>query len=63
MDERLKFVARLLDGEKMAVLCRGRCRILTCVLRTAPRKSVTSDCALRWPRRMVSAMPQHKMAP
>ena len=22
MDERLKFVARLLDGEKMAVLCR-----------------------------------------
>ena len=22
MDERLKFIARLLDGEKMAVLCR-----------------------------------------
>ena len=22
MDERLRFVARLLDGEKMAVLCR-----------------------------------------
>ena len=23
MDERLRFVARLLDGEKMALLCRG----------------------------------------
>ena len=24
MDERLKFIARLLDGEKMAVVCRVR---------------------------------------
>jgi hypothetical protein len=27
MDERLKFVARLLDGDKMAVLCRKAVRL------------------------------------
>ena len=30
MDERLKFIARLLDGDKMAVLCR-QIRCLNCL--------------------------------
>jgi hypothetical protein len=39
MDERLKFIARLLDGEKMVVLCRqfgirGSCTRLLGVRRT-----------------------------
>ena len=41
MDERLRFVARLLDGEKMAALCRESRRCLENLVSLSPLRPPT----------------------